>query len=121
MLRWSGVRRPGSSVRLAYAVGLLSQLMIGLVPSSQYCSGSSLKNRRSRGAMVSEGQIGRLVTDDQNIVQMYAKNVLLPLAFLPMPLIFVVAPSNLFQCVYCRPIRKFSHGQNDGPPRLNGK
>ena len=58
---------------------------------------------------------------DQNIVQMYAKNVLLPLAFLPIPSIFVVAPSNLVQCVYCRPIRKFSHGQNAGPPWLNGR
>jgi hypothetical protein len=46
----------------------------------------------------------------------YAKKVLLPLAFLPIPSIFVVAPSNLVQCVYCRPMRKFSHGQNAGPP-----
>jgi hypothetical protein len=52
---------------------------------------------------------------------MYAKNVLLSLAFLPVPSIFVVAPSNFVQCVYCRPIRKFSQGQNDGPPWLNGK
>ena len=52
----------------------------------------------------------------QNIVQMYAKKVLLPLAFLPIPSMFVVAPSNLVQCVYCKPMRKFSHGQNDGPP-----
>ena len=29
------------------------------------------------------------------MVQMYAKNVLLPLAFLPMPSMFAVAPSNL--------------------------
>jgi uncharacterized protein YjbI with pentapeptide repeats len=58
---------------------------------------------------------------DQNIVQMYAKNVLLSFAFLPIPSIFVVAPSNLFQCVYCRPIRKFSHGQKDGPPWLKGR
>jgi hypothetical protein len=35
--------------------------------------------------------------NDQNIVQIYAKNVLLPLAFVPMPSILVVAPSNLFQ------------------------
>ena len=59
--------------------------------------------------------------DSQNIVQMYAKNVLLSHAFLPMPLILVVAPSNLFQCVYCRPILKFSHGPNAGPPLLNGR
>ena len=57
----------------------------------------------------------------QNIVQMYAKNVLLSLAFLAMPSIFVVAPSNLVQCVYCRPMRKLSHGQNAGPPWLNGR
>ena|SRR5215469_2051548 len=57
----------------------------------------------------------------QNIVQMYAKKVLLPLAFLPIPSMFVVAPSNLVQWVYCKPMRKFSHGQNDGPPWLNGR
>ena len=71
--------------------------------------------------MVPEGHNGRLVTNDQNIVQTYTKNVLLSLAFLPTPLIFVVAPSNLVQRVYCRPIRKFSHGQNAGPPWLNGR
>src|SRR6516165_12199668 len=71
--------------------------------------------------MVPEGRNGPLVTNDQNIVQMYAKNVLLSLAFLPMPSIFVVAPSNLFQRVYCRPMRKLSHGQNEGPPWLNGR
>ena len=59
--------------------------------------------------------------DSQNIVQMYAKNVLLSFAFLPIPSIFVVAPSNLLQCVYCRPMRKFSQGQSDGPPWLNGR
>jgi len=66
-------------------------------------------------------QSGRCRPDSQNIVQMYAKNALLSHAFLPMPLILVVAPSNLFQCVYCRPIRKFSHGPNEGPPLLNGR
>jgi|SRR6516162_7793611 len=71
--------------------------------------------------MVPEGHNGRLVTNDQNIVQTYTKNVLLSLAFLPTPLIFAVAPSNLVQRVYCRPIRKFSHGQNAGPPWLNGR
>lgn len=37
----------------------------------------------------------RRVIGTQNIVQIYAKSVLLPLAFRSMPLIFVVAPSNL--------------------------
>src|SRR5215469_6857145 len=58
---------------------------------------------------------------DQNAIHTYPKIVLLACAFRPAPLKFVLAPSNLSHLMYCNPIRAFSHGQNDGPPRMNGK
>jgi hypothetical protein len=96
--------------------GLYPPLLEGKVPVADHFR----KGRASRGGDSDHDEM-RGEVEPQNMVQMYAKNVLLSFAFLPRPLIFVVAPSNFLQCVYCRPTRKFSHGQNEGPPWLNGR
>ena len=80
------------------------------------CSPTSAFARTVGGACVGVDCRG-----DQNIVQTYKNSVLLALALLPVPSMLLVEPSNLPQRIYCRPIRKLSQGQNDGPPWLNGR
>ena len=62
-----------------------------------------------------------ILAGSQNAIQTYPKIVLLARTFRPAPLKFDVAPSNLSHLIHCNPMRAFSQGQNDGPPRMNGR